>query len=132
MALRAIRGKSRGFMVRIRNAVIFTRMARIAIRGSSCIDARNMAARAWNGCMRSRQREFSLAMIIYRWSPRHDIVANRARCGESGGGMRRVLRVVILLKMTIGAIGRGSGKFSAFMALNAWQLGMRAEKRKSG
>lgn len=67
-----------------------------------------MATRAGNADVRAGQRERRLTVIECRGLPSGCRVASRARRGNTGLQMRRIVRVVEILRVTTVAISRRS------------------------
>src|SRR5947209_6534955 len=66
----------------------------------------NVALRARNLYMRARERERRFGVVETRARPRCRRMAYRAVGGEAGGSMRRIIRVVVILRVTAIAVRR--------------------------
>ena len=115
-------------MVRIRSAVEVRHVARIAIRGCSCITSR-MALVTTGACVLTSEREARVVMVECCRGPTVGAVALPTINWESGLGVVRRCGGRIVRHVARVAVGRGAGE-AVGMALHAVHRGMLARQRE--
>ena len=131
VALAAVGGKARRAMVRIVCPVEIRDMARVARRRRSNKASADMARIAGDGYVRTGQRELGEVVVELRIVPVQRAVARRTVCGQTSGGVRWIVRRIVVLNMATEAIRRRSFITSSDMACRAIQSRMSARQDKS-
>ena len=83
VALGALPGKSRSNVIRVRHAVVLTRMAGIAVGRGAIIDTVDVTVRTLNTGMSAGQRELCRAVVKSSRAPCCRVVADGALLRES-------------------------------------------------
>lgn len=85
-------GEACSHVIRVRGPGVVRFVTRVTVGRCSRKLTIDVTAAAWNGYMRSRERENCFRMIEDRVGPFDRVVANRTICGEPGGNVARIGR----------------------------------------
>ncbi len=127
VADRTIRGEPRRGVIRIRGLSIVGKVARGAVARRPREDSLDVALRARETHMRSREREVGKAAVVERHTrPITGVMAQSAILRETRLGVVGIARAREILKMAADATGAGQLEIAAEMAGGAIELGVNA------
>lgn len=121
-------------VIRIRGSVVVSLVAVHAGAAGELVIVVDVALRALQRNMRAGQRKTCRCMVERRIGPVGGAVTSLTAGGETGGGMRRIIRgvVVVLVAADASRIGAGQAVITIHVALLALQSGVKTSQRESG
>ena len=131
VAGRARRWKTRRHMTWICRCRVICLVTRVAVGRRSRKLTIDVTAAAWNGYMRSRERENCFRMIEDRVGPFDRVVANRTICGEPGGNVARIGRRLEIRLVAGITVRRGARELPVDVAAGTGDSQVRACQRKT-